>query len=133
VEELPVPGLANEDAGPAALLIYRSILVFSFGGGTIAHDGGISVEADFDLVRDQRIEIHTPALASLQVLRSGLDVPMRAIVDVVVGEDPLQESYVRFDDSRIEVVDELRQLALVAGRIGNGPAARSEQEYRDRK
>ena len=39
VDELPLPVLPNEDARPAALLIYRAILVLSFGGGTIAHDG----------------------------------------------------------------------------------------------
>ena len=65
VDELPAPVLPNEDAGPAALLVNRSILVFSFGGGTIGHDGGIPVDADFDLIRDERIEIHAPALAIL--------------------------------------------------------------------
>src|SRR5678816_3396960 len=105
VDELPAPVPPNEDAGPAALLIYRSILVFSFGGGTIGHDGGIPVDANFDLIRDERIEIHAPALAILQVLRAGLDVPVRAIMDVVLGQDPLQESDVRLDDSRIEIVD----------------------------
>ena len=73
--------------GPAALLVNRSILVFSFGGGTIGHDGGIPVDADFDLIRDERIEIHTAGLAILQVLRAGLDVPVRAIMDVVLGQD----------------------------------------------
>src|SRR6478672_10460231 len=87
VDQLPVSVLSNEDAGPAALLIYRSILVFSFGCGTIGHDGGIPVDADFDLIRDGRIEIHAPALAILQVLRAGLDVPVRAIMDVVLGQD----------------------------------------------
>ena len=108
VHELPAPVLSNEDAGPTALFIYRSILVLSFGGGTIGHDGGIPVEADFDLIRDERIEIHTAALAVLQVLCPVLDVPVRAIMDVVLGQDPLQESDVRLDDSRIEIVDELR-------------------------
>ena len=108
MHELPAPVLSNEDAGPAALLVNRSILVFSFGGGTIGHDGGIPVDADFDLIRDERIEIHAPALAILQVLRAGLDVPVRAIMDIVLGQDPLQESDVRLDDSRIEIVDELR-------------------------
>src|SRR6476646_2861728 len=133
VHELPAPVLPHEDAGPAALLIYRSSLVFSFGGGTIGHDGGIPVEADLDLIRDQRVEIYAAALAILQVLRAGLDVPVRAIMDVILGQDPLQESDVRLDDSRIKIVDELRQLAFVAGRIANGPATRSEQENRDCK
>jgi hypothetical protein len=52
----------------------RSILVFSFGSGTIGHDGGMPVDADFDLIRDERIEIHAPALAILQILCPGLDV-----------------------------------------------------------
>src|SRR6267142_1449830 len=108
VHELPAPVLSNEDAGPAALLVNRSILVFSFGGGTIGHDGGIPVDADFDLIRDQRVEIHTAGRAVLQGLRPSLDVPVRAIMDVVLGQDPLQESDVRLDDSRIEIVDELR-------------------------
>ncbi len=69
VDQLPAPVPPNEYAGPAALFVNRSILVFSFGGGTIGHDGGIPVEADFDLIRDQRVEIHAPALAILQVLR----------------------------------------------------------------
>jgi hypothetical protein len=108
VLELPATVLSNEDAGPAALLVNRSILIFSFGGGTIGHDGGIPVDADFDPIRDDRIEIHAPALATLQVLRAGLDVPVRAIMDVVPGQDPLQESDIRLDDRRIEIVDELR-------------------------
>ncbi len=108
VDELPLPVLPNEDARPAALLIYRAILVLSFGGGTIAHYGGIPVDADFDFIRDQRVEIHAPALAILQVLCPGLDVPVRAIMDVVLGQDPLQESDVRLDDSRIKIVNELR-------------------------
>jgi hypothetical protein len=41
VHQLPAPVLPNEDAGPAALLVDRSILVFSLGGGAIGHDGGI--------------------------------------------------------------------------------------------
>ena len=76
VDQLPAPVPPNEDAGPAALLIYRSILVLSFGGRAIGHDGGISVEADFDLIRDQRVEIHAAAIAILQVLRPVLDVPV---------------------------------------------------------
>ena len=107
-DELPLPVLPNQDARPAALLVNRSILVFSFGGGTIGHDGGIPVDADFDFIRDQRIEIHAPALAILQYLCPGLDVPVRAIMDVVLGQDPFQESNVRLDDSRIKIVDELR-------------------------
>jgi hypothetical protein len=102
VHELPAPVLPNEDAGPAALLVNRSILVFSFGGGTIGHDGRIPVDADFDFIRDQRVEIHAPALAILQVLCPGLDVPVGAIMDVVLGQDPPQESNVRLDDSRIK-------------------------------
>ena len=103
MHELPAPVLSNEDAGPTALLVNRSILVFSFGGGTIGHDGGIPRDADFDLIRDQRVEIYTAALAILQVLRAGLDVPVRAIMDVILGQDPLQESDVRLDNGRIEI------------------------------
>src|SRR5438477_7581223 len=54
-------------------------------------------------------------------------------MDVVLGQDPLQESDVRLDDSRIKIVDELRQLALVASRIPNGPTTGREQENRDRE
>ena len=64
VDELPLPVLPDEDAGPAALLIDRSILVFSLGSGAITHDAGISIDADFDLIRDQRVEIHAPVLRS---------------------------------------------------------------------
>ena len=132
VHELPAPILSNEDAGPAALLVNRSILVLSFGGGTKGHDGGIPVDADFDLIRDERIEIHAAGLPVLQVLRPGLDVPVRAIMDVVFGQDPLQESDVRLDDSRIEIVDE-SLTPFVAGRIANDPAGSCHHENRDRE
>src|SRR6187455_2046012 len=75
VHELPAAVLSNEDAGPAALLVYRSILVLSLGGGAIGHDRGSPVDADFDLIRDERIKIDAPALAILQVLHASLDVP----------------------------------------------------------
>jgi len=42
---------------------------------------------------------------------------------VIFVQDPLKESHVRLDDSRIEVIDELRQLALVGGRIAKSPTA----------
>jgi hypothetical protein len=70
VHELPAPIRANEYARPAALLVNRSVLVFSFGGGTIGDDGGIPVGADFDVIRDERIEIHAPALPILIAVAS---------------------------------------------------------------
>jgi hypothetical protein len=85
VHELPAPILPNEHARPAALLVNRSVLVFSSGGGTIGHDRGIPVGADFDLIRDERIEIYAPALAVLKVLRPAFDAPVRTIMDVVLG------------------------------------------------
>jgi hypothetical protein len=129
--ELPMTILANKDAGPAALLIYRSILVFSFGGGAIGNDGGIPVDTDFDVICDQRLEIHAAGLAVLQVLRPVLDVPVGAVMDVVLVQDPLQESDVRFDDSRIEILDELLQLALVTRCVATSSAAGREQENQD--
>src|SRR4029077_4055514 len=106
VDELPLPVFPNKDTGPAALLVNRSILVFSFGGGTIGHDGGIPVDADFDLICDERIEIHAAALAILQVLCPVLNVPVWAEMVVVLGQDPLHESDVRLNDGCIEVVDQ---------------------------
>lgn len=50
VDELPAPLLPNEHAGPATLLINRSLLVLSFGGRAIGHDGGIPVAADFNII-----------------------------------------------------------------------------------
>ena len=69
VDELPAPVFPDEHVGPAALLIYRPLLVLPFGGGSKGHDGGITVEADFDFIRDQRLEGHAAGLAVLQVLR----------------------------------------------------------------
>ena len=64
VDELPLAVLPNKDAGPPALLIYRAILVFSFSGGAIGHNGGIPVNADLDIIRNQ------PSKSTLPVLRS---------------------------------------------------------------
>jgi hypothetical protein len=35
MDELPLPILSNEDAGPAMLLIYRTVFILSFGGGAM--------------------------------------------------------------------------------------------------
>ena len=118
-----MPVVPNEHAGPAALLIYCSVLILSFRGGAIGHDGGIPVDPDFGVIRDQRGEIHVPALAVLQVLSPVLDVPVRPVMRVVLIEDLFQEGDVRLDDSRIEVLNELCQLALVAGLVAKGRAA----------
>src|SRR5262249_17251630 len=115
VNELPFTVLPNKDAGPAALLIYRSVLIFSFGRGAIGHNGGVPVNADFNIVRYQRVKIHTAGLTILQVLSPVLDVSVRAVMAVIFVQDPLQKSHVRFHDSRIEVLDKLRQLPLVVG------------------
>ena len=105
MDQLPAPVPPNEDAGPAALLIYRSIWVLSFGGGAIGHDGGIPVGADFDLIRDQRVEIHAAGSATFQVLRPVLDGPARAVMGEVLVQDALQESAIRLDVRPIEVLD----------------------------
>src|SRR5262245_17578765 len=104
VDELPLTVLPNKDAGPEPLLIYRTILVLSFGGGTIGHDRGIPVDADFNLIRDKRVEIHAASLAIFQVLRPVLDVPVRAKMRVVLVQDLLEESNVRLNDCRIDVL-----------------------------
>src|SRR5262249_35038814 len=98
----------NEYASPTTLLIYRPVLILSFGLGAIGHDGGIPVEADFDVICDQRLEIHAAVLAVFQILLPVLDVPMWAVMDEVRGQDLLQKSDVRLNESRIEVLDELR-------------------------
>jgi hypothetical protein len=131
VDELPLTALPNKNTGPEPLLIYRSIFVLSFGGGAIGHDSRVPEDADFDLIRDQRVEIHAPALAILQILRPVLDVPVRTKMAVILVQDPLKESKVRLDDSRIEVLDELRQHALVAGLVADDRAAGREHENCD--
>src|SRR5262249_46210286 len=83
----------------------------------IGYNGGIPVDADFDLVREQRLEIHAAGLAVLQVLRPVLDGAARAMMSEVLMQDALQERGIRLDDGRIEVLDELRQLAFVAGQV----------------
>ena len=103
MDELPAPVPPNEYAGPATLLIYLSVLILSFGPGAIGHDGGIPVEADFDVICDQRLEFYAAGLAILQVLRPVLNVSARAVMDVVLGQDPFQESYIRRNEGRIEV------------------------------
>lgn len=62
-DQFPLPALSNEDARPAALLINCSTLVLSFHGRAIGYDGGVPVNANFDVIRDQRVEIHVPRLA----------------------------------------------------------------------
>ena len=133
MDKLPAPVPPNEYACPATLLIYRPVLILSFGPGAIGHDGGIPEKAGFNIIRDQRLEFYAAGLAVFQVLRPVLDVSVRAVMDVVLGQDPFQESDVRLNESRIEVLDELRQLALVAGRIAKGPAAGRKQENRNRE
>ena len=128
-----MPVVPNEHAGPAALLIYCSVLILSFRGGAIGHDGGIPIDPDFDVIRDQRGEIHVPALAVLQVLSPVLDVPVRPVMRVVLIENLFQEGDVRLDDSRIEVLNELCQLALVTGLVAKGRAACREYENCDRE
>ncbi len=126
--------MPNEHAGPAALLIYCSVLILSFRGGAIGHDGGIPVDADFDVICDQRGEIHVSALAVLQILSPVLDVPVRAVMRVVLIENLFQEGDVRLDDSRVEIRNEFCQLALVAGLVGKGRAAcREVPELRSRR
>ena len=99
MDELPAPVPPNEYAGPATLFIYRSVLVLSFGPGAIGHDGGIPEKADFDVIRNQRLEFHAAVLAVLQVLRPVLDVSMWAVMDEVRGQDLLQESDVRLNET----------------------------------
>lgn len=125
MDELPTPVPASEHASPAALLIYRSMLVLSFGGGAIGYDSRIPVEADFDVVRDKRVEMDVAGLAVLKVLRPVLDVPLRPVMDEVLVQNPIEESGVRLNESRIEVLDQLRQLALVTGRIAKGLCQRT--------
>src|SRR5262245_13452489 len=67
--ELPAPVPPNEHAGAATLLIHLPVLVLSLGGGTTGYDRGIAVDAHFDLVRHQRLEIYAPGFAVLEVLR----------------------------------------------------------------
>src|SRR5262245_35917642 len=117
VDELPAPVSPNEHAGPATVLIHRPVLVLPLDGGAIGHDGGIPVDADFDLLCYQRLEIHAAGLAVLQILRPMLDCAARAVMGVILVQDVLQEGDIRLDDGGIEVLDTLRQLALVTGRI----------------
>src|SRR5262249_28103886 len=84
VNELPAPVTSNEHAGTATLLIHLSVLVLSLGGGTTGHDRGIAVDAHFDLVRHQRLEIYAPGFAVLEVLRPILDHGARALMDLVL-------------------------------------------------
>ena len=104
VHELPASILPDEDARPAALLVDRSILILAFSSGAIGHYRCIAVDADRDVIGDQRIEIHAAALAVLQVLRSGLDIPARAVMNVVLVQNALQESDIRFDDCCVEIL-----------------------------
>src|SRR5262249_56995793 len=70
----------------------------------------------------------------LQVLRRVLGGPARAVMDEVLVQDALQESDIRLDDRLIEVLDEFRQLAFVAGRIAaEGSAADRQQENSDQE
>src|SRR5262245_39600744 len=117
MNELPAPVPPNEHAGPGTLLIHLPVLVLPVGGGATGHHGGIAVDTDFDLVRHQRLEIHAPGLAVPQILRPILDGAARAMMSVVLVQDALEEGDIRLDDGLIEVPDELRQLALVSGRI----------------
>src|SRR5262245_32673031 len=117
VNELPAPVLPNEHAGAATLLIHLPVLVLSLGGGTTGHDGGIAVDAHFGLVWHQRLEIHAPALAVLEVLRPILDHAARAVMDVVVVQDSLKEGDICLDDGLIEVLDDLGHLPVVSGRV----------------
>ena len=133
VDELPAPLLPNEHTGPATLLIDHSLLVLSFGGGSIGHDGGIPIAADFNVIDNERLEFHPAGLAVLQVLRAVLDGAAWAEMGVVFVQDALEESDIRLDKGRIQVLDELRQLALVTGRVGKGTAVECEQEDRDRE
>jgi hypothetical protein len=52
---------------------------------------------------------------------------------VVLIEDLFQEGDVRLDDSRIEVLNELCQLAHVGGLVAKGRAAYHEYENCDRE
>ena len=115
--KLPAPVPPNEHAGAATLLIHLPVLVLSLGGGTTGHDGRIAVDAHFDLVRHERLEIHAPGFAVLEVLRPILDHAARAVMDVVLVQDSIKDGDIRLDDGLIEVLDELRQLALVSGRV----------------
>jgi hypothetical protein len=116
VNELPAPVPPNEHAGPATVLIHLPVLVLALGGGTTGHDGGIAVDAHVDLVRRQRLEIHAPGFTVLEVLRPILDRAARPEMEVVLVQDSLKDADIRLDDGLIEVLDELRQLALVSGR-----------------
>ena len=83
------------------------MLVLSLGGGTTGHDGGIAVDAHFDLVRHERLEIHAPGFAVLEVLRPILDHATRAVMNVVLVQDLIKDGDIRLDDGLIEVLDEL--------------------------
>src|SRR5262249_35729882 len=54
-------------------------------------------------------------------------------MDVVRVQDALQESDIRLDEGRTDVLDVLRHLAFVAGRVAKGAACGREQEGRDRE
>src|SRR5262249_11325503 len=117
VNELPASVSPDEHAGPATLLIHVPVLVLSFGGGTTGYEGGIAVNPDVDLVRHQRLEIHAPGFTVLQILRPILDRAAWAVMDVVLVQDALKCGDIRLDDGLIEVLHELRQLALVSSAI----------------
>src|SRR5262249_23319906 len=115
------------------LVIKRPLLVLSFGSGVTGHDGGIPVEADLDLIPLQRLVLHAAGLAVLQVLRPLFGKAALVVMDVVLVQERLKEIYTRLEPGPIEGLDELRQLALVAGRAAKDPAADRQQEDRDRE
>ena len=44
-------------------------------------------------------------------------MPRAAVMDVVLVQDSIKDGDIRLDDGLIEVLDELRQLAVVFGRV----------------
>jgi len=117
VDELPAPIAPNKHSGPVPLVIHLSVLVLSFGGGATRHHGRIAVDPHLDLVGHKRFEMHAPGLAVVQILRPILDNAVRAVMSVVLVQDPIKEDNISPDDRLAEVLDELHEFAFVFGSI----------------
>lgn len=87
------------------MLNHRSVLVPSFGVGTTGHEGCIAVDANFDLVRHQRLIIQAPSLAVFHILRPILDGAARAVMNVVFVQNALKDGGIRFGYGLTEVLD----------------------------
>ena len=63
VDDLPATVPPNKHSGPVTLVIHLSVLILPLGGGATGHDGGIIVDAHFDLVGHKRFDSSAPQQA----------------------------------------------------------------------